>query len=159
MEEEMILDIFVWGLIIILVPLIGWAADEDHWGWAVFVTILGSIGLARWQGTHPLDWSMANWQTLLKYVAGYLIVGTGFAMAKFYRKASKLKSRDLTMETHVFDSLFKNVPVWIAFWVYVLIWDIASDYLKSFFEWIADINKWIFKRIFEAATKNILAEK
>lgn len=162
----MIVDIIMWSLIVIMIPLLGWAIDEDHWFWGIVFTLVASWGLGKWQGFSVWAAVTADWRITLQYALLYIGIGLVWSLLKFYFRARKLKAESLKKDDNSihdtyqdsFDKLFSNVPVWIAFWFYLLIWDALSDYLKSFFEWIADTNKWLFTKVFEMATKETIAK-
>lgn len=156
------MDILLIIAFIIMFPVAGWLLDDDHW---VFP---GLINIAIiWFYLHKNDihlWAAIknNPQQALGVAVAYIAIGLVWALVKISRRATKIDAEELatSYRTHTdekdiddkldteFTRAFSCVPMWIAFWPWVLAWDILSDFLKSFFEWVADVFKGTFKFVF-----------
>jgi hypothetical protein len=146
------------------------AGDGGDWFWTTFLSSIVIWVFCLVSGSAPVSWVLMHKLTTLYIVVGYLCLGVTTALLRFYRKSKKVETCELVIESdylgddrdyvidRTFNRLKQSVSKWIAFWPYVLIWDILSDFLKSFFDWITEKLNNILKRIFLYAVRLNLAK-
>ena len=151
-----------------MLPIGGWLIeDKDSW-FGSFVTNSVLVWFICWMNDIVIwTWIKTHQWATVECIAGYIGIGIIWAIIKFSNKARKVKAKELIEEygtnkdlkiKDTFNKFFSKVPVWIAFWPWVLVWDFLSDFLKSFFEWLSDILKGMFVWIFTRLTKEATAE-
>jgi len=134
--------------------------EESHW---VGGTLL-SIAMVM-LGTHlfginlPALLANLDYALVAKYALVYVGIGLLWSFLRFYRLSKKIepckiKAADynLSENNRVFRRLFERVPVWIAFWIPSMLWSSLSDLIAPFFEWVADVFKEVYIKLFEMAT-------